>query len=192
MGQRFLAVYAQAALHGPIARQGVDLVGRAHDNGIQVLLIEELAPIDIGLGLAVPSAGRGKVVLVDVAECGDVLAGDRVQVVATSTADADDPDIELLVGRAGCGMTETAYNPITGGNGGRGLEELATTERMAHGISSILRGGRWGRPRHHVTLAHRCFRVHGLGFEPFFRWQATILELERAEERTGMPLSLKL
>ena len=111
MGQRLLAVHAQPALHGPIARQGVDLVGRAHHDGIQILLVDELSPIHVGLGLGVPLGGLGQVVFVDVAQCGDVLAGDRVQVVAAPAVDADDADIELLVGRAACGVRDAAGRP---------------------------------------------------------------------------------
>ena len=62
------------------AGQGVGVVGRADDHRVEVLLVEQLAPVDVGLGLGELLGGLGQVVVVDVAQGDDVLAADAVHV----------------------------------------------------------------------------------------------------------------
>ncbi len=52
VGQRLLAIDVLAAVHRPDVDEGVGVVGRRADNGVDVLLVEALAPVGVGLGLA--------------------------------------------------------------------------------------------------------------------------------------------
>ena len=68
------------------ASQRMDLVGRADHDGVEALVIDRLAPIDIGLGLGELLGCGGQVTLVDVAQGDDVLAADRAHVGAAGAA----------------------------------------------------------------------------------------------------------
>ena len=80
VGQRLLAIHAQAAIHGPHARRRVGVIGRAHNHRVQVFLLDQLAPVGIGLGPRVFGRGRTQVLRVDVAQRDDVLLADPFQV----------------------------------------------------------------------------------------------------------------
>jgi len=64
----------QTSIHGPVGDKSVRVVRGAADNRIQAFLIEALAPVNIMFGLRELLGGRGKVVLVHIAQGHDVLA----------------------------------------------------------------------------------------------------------------------
>ena len=75
VGQRLLAIDVLAPLHGRDAGQGVGVLGGADGHRVDVLLVEHLAPVGVGLGLGMPLGGLGQVVVIHVAQGDDVLAG---------------------------------------------------------------------------------------------------------------------
>jgi hypothetical protein len=99
VGERLLAVDVLAAVQGPYVDEGVRVVGRGADDGVDVFLVEALAPVDVGLGLRVGLGGLLEVVGVNIAQGDDVLARDLVQVAPAAPAHADAGDVELLAGR---------------------------------------------------------------------------------------------
>ena len=59
--QRLLAIDVQIAIQGPIGDEGVRVIGRADDHGVEVFLLEALPPVDVGLGLGeIASSASGK------------------------------------------------------------------------------------------------------------------------------------
>ena len=50
MGQRLFAIHVHAPLHRHQAGRRMRVLGRADDDGVEILLIQQLAPIDVGLG----------------------------------------------------------------------------------------------------------------------------------------------
>ena len=116
----------QVAVQRPVGDEGVRVVGRADDHGVEVLLIEALPPVDVGLGLGEPLQGVGKALFVHVAQRDHVLVGQRVVVRQAAAPDADQGDVELVAGgvlaRAGAAGQEQQSGP----GGGGGLQELAT------------------------------------------------------------------
>ena len=118
VGQRLLAVDVLAAVHGPIGDEGVRVVGGAADHGVDVLLVEALAPIHVLLGPGKLRRGEGQVLLVHVAEGDDVLVGQAVEVGFAAAPGADEGDVELV---AGCvGAEEAGAGEDEAGGAGEG------------------------------------------------------------------------
>ena len=83
------------------ADEGVHVVGRGADDGVDLFEIKQLVKVFEELGLGVGLAGVGGAVFVHVAEGVDVLTGDVGEVVLALAlrAAADDADVEALAGR---------------------------------------------------------------------------------------------
>ena len=105
-----LAVDMFAHLHGGDGCDGVDVVGGADDDCVDVLVhrLEHDAPVVEAFGLRVlrshfggESATAGKLIAgspIDVADRYDVLAGEFYEVLSAIVADADERDVGFIVG----------------------------------------------------------------------------------------------
>ena len=122
--ERLLAVDVLLQLQGGQRGERVRVLGGADNDGVELRgVVEETAEVDL---LARPGILRGRLVegvLVDVAERGDVLAGEPLQVGPALPAAADDGEAELV---AGLGAENGgAGGPCAGGNGAGRLDESA-------------------------------------------------------------------
>ncbi|MBA7676531.1 hypothetical protein ES703_84773 [subsurface metagenome] len=88
-----------AAVHRPDVDEGVGVVGRRADDGINVLLVEALAPVRVGFGPGEAPGCGGEGLVVYITQGDNVLALDVVRIRTTTPTDADDGDIELLIRR---------------------------------------------------------------------------------------------
>jgi hypothetical protein len=59
-GQRLLAVAVQVAFQRPVGDEGMRVVRRADDDGVEVFVIEALAPVDVGRGTGKRFSASGK------------------------------------------------------------------------------------------------------------------------------------
>ena len=140
--QGLLAVDVQIAVQGPVGDEGVGVVGRADDHGVEVFLLQALPPIDVGLGLGEPFQGVGEPLLVHVAEGHDVLVGQRIVMGQAAAPDADQRHVQLvaggvLAGTGAAGQEEQARSRRSGG-----FEEFTTFHRW---VSERWDGGGKGR-----------------------------------------------
>ena len=113
--QRLFAVDVLARLARAHGLQGVPMVGRADDHGVDVLAFEQLAEVAVDVALAVLGGHRllgvGRTLLVDVAH-GRGLGEELAHVRLALPADADVPGDDLLVGPEGaCRAPDTARPP---------------------------------------------------------------------------------
>ena len=155
MGQRFFAENVLAELDGGHHGKRVRVLRRGHDHGVDVVAgVVELTEIHVFPRQGILGGGGVQVLLINVAECDDVLGANLGSVGRPASAGADDGDIELLVGRNpagfGPGTGTAAEHGCTGGEG-RITEELTTRERVARGgrcaHNSFLRLSNW-RDKH--------------------------------------------
>lgn len=116
---------------------GVGVVGCANNDGINVFLLKELAKIVVGLRAGVIFLRGGEVIIVDVAERNDVLAGDFLQIGARAIGGADLSDVEFVVRRNFVAAKGTGFadEENSGGEDGGFGDELAACELIFHGIS---------------------------------------------------------
>ena len=135
--QRLLAVDVLARLHGVDADLGVPVVGRADDDGVDVLAVEELAVVlvDVGLPFAdvLVSLARSACRLVDVADGEEVaVAGGPPGVARALATGADQAEAGPIV--LGPGLV--GHRPT--GRGDQGQEQRAR-RRNAEEIPPVLR-----------------------------------------------------
>jgi hypothetical protein len=103
----------------------VDVVGGGDDHRVQVLgLVDHLPEVAELFCLRVLLGGFCEVSPVHVAERDDVLAGHLAQVLVAAAAEADEADVELIVGRFR--LTESDPGDRAGRDTGRCGEELAS------------------------------------------------------------------
>src|SRR5207249_486277 len=98
VGQWLFEVDVLARLEGPQGREGVHVVRRADDDGLDVFLVEEAAKVLVEAGPRVGLPGRAGAVDVHVAQGDDVLAADAGQVLGAAAGGADDAEVEAVVG----------------------------------------------------------------------------------------------
>ncbi|MCR4415328.1 MAG: hypothetical protein NUV77_23190 [Thermoguttaceae bacterium] len=139
MGQGFLAIDVFAAPDGRHGGHGVEVVGRGHHHGVDLLLhrVEHLAEVlELrGVGPA-PERVRGAPGI-DIAQGHDVLATDRVQVAGPHAPDANARDVQLLVGGrlAALGHGVAGHDRRHGHGGWRRLDQLSTRQGgLLHGF----------------------------------------------------------
>jgi len=124
--QRLFHVAVQVAVQRPIADERVRMVRRAAEHRVEALVIEALAPVDVGLGLGEPLGAVREVLLVHVAESHDVLAGDGVEMGVGPAPGADHGDVELVAWCVGSGEHAAGQDGQPGPKGGAGFEELTS------------------------------------------------------------------
>ena len=153
-GERLLAVEMTSALQRGDGGDGVRVVRRGDDDGVEILLVYESAEIAISLrGRELLGDGR-HAAFVDVAERDDVR--DVLELPDTEPAlavHADDADVQLVIGGDGAlGAQELRRSqPKAGGGCGGAGEELAAGEGV-HGRERLgwkrreppFGGSRWG------------------------------------------------
>ncbi len=136
VGQRLLAIDGAPALEGRDGDDGVGVVRRGDHDAVEVLAVEQAA--EVGAGERTGKLGGGGVQPpgINVAERHDVLVAHAGEVLAAAARDADDAEVELLIGRqlAGGGMGQPA--PSHGGGGGGTMDELTT--RDVHSAGRVM------------------------------------------------------
>jgi hypothetical protein len=142
VGQRLLAIDVLAGAGGEDAGDGVPVVRRGDDDGIDVFALEEIAEVGVRLtALELALALLGGVVvgghlLGGVAALGDHVADghdldvwgaeEAAQVAAAHGADADEPEGEAVVrGGAAAGPERGTQQRDAGRPGGERLQEAA-------------------------------------------------------------------
>ena len=116
VGQGLLDIDVLAAPDGRQGDDGVGVVGRGHDDRVDVLLlVEHDAEILVGLGLGILGEGLGRIAAgIDIAEGDDVFALAGGQVAGAHAADADAGDVQ----------------PLTGGGFALGSENMPRNDRQ--------------------------------------------------------------
>ena len=110
--ERLLAVDVHVAIERPVGDEGMMVVGGADDHGLDVLLVEHLAPVPIGLCLREDLERFLGAEVVDVAERDDVLVPEDVVVRGAPAPYADQGDVQLVAGgvlsAAACRSSESS------------------------------------------------------------------------------------
>ena len=131
MRQRLLAIDMLAALDGLHRREGVVVIGRGDDDGVDLLhLVEHLAVVGELLRLGILLEDAGGVALIHIAQRHDVLALHLAEVVGALAADADAGEVELLVGGGRPAQAQHAAGHHHEGSGGKrgAAQELAASD----------------------------------------------------------------
>ena len=98
-GQRFFAIHAQVPVECPVGNECMVVVGGADHHGVESLVVEALAPINVGLGLRKFLQGMGEVRLIDVANRNHVLLLQPAIVGGGAAPGTDERDVEFVVRR---------------------------------------------------------------------------------------------
>jgi len=131
--QGLLAVTMLAHPHGHDARQGVRVVRRADDHGVDLTLdlLQHLAEIEKGLGPGELPASRTKLGLIDIAEGHDPLMLDTHQIGAAPMRHSNDCDPQQLV--LADSADQGGYGPDnSSGRHGRLLQKPSATVAYRH------------------------------------------------------------
>src|SRR5712664_1958901 len=84
----------------------MDVIGGPDINGVEVISLQKLAEIVVGLGCGKFLGSATKIVIIDITEGDDVLAGDGLEVRGSAVGYADDAKIQFLIGRGVPGITQ--------------------------------------------------------------------------------------
>ena len=106
----------------PVGDEGVVVVRGADDHGLDVLLVQHLAPVPIGLGLGEDLQRFLGAQIVDVAQGHHVLAPERVVVRGSPAPYADQGDVQFVAGGVLPSQRAAFQNGQSGAGGGRGFE----------------------------------------------------------------------
>ena len=106
-----------ALFHGRHRRHRMGVVGSAHHHRVDLFvdLGKHLAKVLVVFHLGILSVDASASPLVDVADCHDVLARDPVDVVLSSSADADRRNVKELVGLVAEGHATAADQETSAG-----------------------------------------------------------------------------
>lgn len=144
---RVLAIHVFAGGQGGERDDGVGVVGRGDDDGVDVLLFfQHHAVVHVGFRRRVTGEGRRGVVGIDVTECDDVFAGAGFEVGGALAlgADADGGEVEFIARSLGAEKVAAEKLKAERGRGGGGEETAAGGETFFHGGVAAARG-RWSR-----------------------------------------------
>ena len=130
VSQRLFAVHALSTVHCPHAGRRVGVVRGADDHRIDVLLVNQLPPVDVRFGLGMPRGGFRHTLLVYIAQRNDILAADRPRIRSASAIGPDDADVEFLIRRSAVGRIAGAGDPDAD-SGQSGVLQKATAVRSA-------------------------------------------------------------
>src|ERR1017187_1733464 len=123
--QRLLAVDVHAAVQRPVGDEGVMVVRGANDHALDVLLVQALPPVPIGLGLREYLEAFGQAVLVHVAESHHVLVRQHVVVRGSPPPHAHEGDVQLVAWSV-LPSERAALEDCQSDAGGSGLEQIST------------------------------------------------------------------
>ena len=115
--QRFFAIDVLAALNSSHRRNRMNMVGRRHDNRIDILilLIEHPAEVFVLRRLRELFESPGRSAIVNIAESNNILTAARPDIARPPTANADSCNIKLI---ARCRIARTGENmPRNNSNG---------------------------------------------------------------------------
>ncbi len=101
VGEGLFTIDVVAAVHGPVGDERVGVIGGANDNGVDVLLVKALPPVDILLGLGKAFGTEGEVLLVDIAQSDHVFGADGTEVSFASPPGSNQSDVEFIGGGVG-------------------------------------------------------------------------------------------
>ena len=73
IGQWLFAIHVHVTVQSPIGDEGMRVIGRAADDGIDVFLFQAFAPVEVVLRSGEYLGRLGQVLLVDVAQRNDIL-----------------------------------------------------------------------------------------------------------------------
>ena len=117
--QRLLAIHMATAAQSPDSAHRVGVVGRADDNSVDVLLLQQPAKVAVAFRAGELLPDVLQVVLIDIAQRHDVFATDTRDIARAAAGDADDGEVELAVGRdALLGAENRGGRGESGGEGG--------------------------------------------------------------------------
>src|SRR5439155_24758797 len=132
VADRLLDVDVLAGLNGPDGRQRVPVIGRGDADDVDVAvfhdaaqILDELRPLTLRpFGSFHGPAGHGGVAVANVGDDAVVVAGETIDMIAAAAVDANDGDIEALVGAAGVavlgGLRRAALSEEAAGGAGGG------------------------------------------------------------------------
>ena len=101
VAERLFTIDVHAAIHRPDRNEGMVVIGRAADHGLDIFLFEALSPIYVLLGVGEFLGGERHVVGVDIADGHDVLGLEVVVVGFSSAMSANQCNVEF----AACAFT---------------------------------------------------------------------------------------
>jgi hypothetical protein len=161
--QRLFAIHVPSTLDGGHGDDRVRVVGRAHDDAIDALLlfVEHLAKILVLLGLRVAIERARRVVPVHVGQRDDVLILELLEVPAALTPDAHTGQVQLFAGRRCAGAAQHM-------SWHQGKDSSADTGRKhapaGHGRQCRFRGltgsSHGLAPVQAHRMAYRCFQAY--------------------------------
>ena len=128
-GDRLLHVNVQPAVHRPNRDVRMMVVRRATHDRVEPFMIEALSPIDVGLRTGKFRQRLREAQLVHIAQRDDVFFGEPFIVGESAAPDADERDVEFLVGRILSKQRAAPEDRESGSGDGRGFEEMATVHR---------------------------------------------------------------
>ena len=114
-----------AAVHRPIGDEGVGVIQRAADNGVNIFLLQTLAPVRVALGLGKFLGGGGQVLLIDIAEGDHVFVGNPLEMIFRAVPGGDEGDVKLIARGLGAKEFKARQDKSRRSDNGGGLEELA-------------------------------------------------------------------
>src|ERR1035437_1821803 len=167
--QRLFAVDVDAAIDRPIDDEGVVVIRRADDDGFNVLRIQTLAPVPVGLGLGKNRQGFLNAEIVCVAQRYHVLIPEDVVVHSSPAPHADEGDIQPVAGGLLPSQHTAFQNSQSDCGGSRGFEQITSLHAIYNGT----------------------FRRSGTGFWRIFPAIQTVGELCEAKRVAGASSKLK-
>ena len=130
--ERLLAIDMATTAQRRRRRDRVRVIRRGDDHGVNVPLVEQAPEVVVGFRRREFLFRRGEIRVVHVTQRHDIFAGDIVHVVLGLVRDADDAEVQLLVGGDFSLRGLAAGEPKPGGAEGGLLEELPTVFVLFH------------------------------------------------------------
>jgi len=172
VGQRLLAVHVHVAVQSPIGDERMRVIGGAANHGVDVFLLQALAPVDVVFRARELFGCLGEVLFVDVAQRNHILAFDGTEVSPSPAPRADQSDIQLVAGGTGTPQHTTGQDRQSNPGCHRRLQKLPSSNCAAIGSEftrSIHRtGSLWRMRKIRASSGKRV--VYGAPAGPDSRW----------------------